>query len=89
MHVRITSLTRPIVTRPVLRQPHFEIFRDKSAKQWRWRLVAGNGEKIATSGEGYASYHNALRAANRVKELVPAAYIKTLTPMEQAFAQIA
>lgn len=32
----------------------FEKYRDMS-RQWRWRLIAGNGRIIANSGE---SYHN-------------------------------
>jgi uncharacterized protein YegP (UPF0339 family) len=28
-------------------------YRDRQQK-WRWRLKAGNGRKIATSGEGYS-----------------------------------
>ena len=32
----------------------FEIYKD-TAGEWRWRLKAGNGEKIADSAEGYKS----------------------------------
>jgi len=46
---------------------HFEIFQD-SAKYYRWRLVAGNGEKVAAS-EAYVSRSNAVRSAKRVKEI--------------------
>lgn len=31
---------------------HFEIYTDK-AGEFRWRLVAGNGNIIATGGNGY------------------------------------
>ena len=34
---------------------HFEKFRSKKNNQWYWRLRAGNGQIIATGGEGYAS----------------------------------
>lgn len=40
------------------------IFQDK-AGEWRWKRVAGNGEIIATSGEGYTRLSDAERAASR------------------------
>jgi uncharacterized protein YegP (UPF0339 family) len=33
----------------------------------RWRLIAGNGEKVAASGESFDSRSNAKRAAETVK----------------------
>ena len=36
----------------MFRKATFEVFRD-SAGEWRWRLVASNGNIIADSGEGY------------------------------------
>ena len=30
----------------------YEIYREPN-RDWRWRLVASNGQPIATSGEGY------------------------------------
>jgi uncharacterized protein len=41
------------------------VFRD-DAGEWRWRLVAGNGEVIATSGEGYVNRAHALEMAHRM-----------------------
>lgn len=32
----------------------FELYQD-AAKEWRWRLTARNGNKLADSGEGYAT----------------------------------
>ncbi|MCD9031198.1 DUF1508 domain-containing protein [Luteimonas sp. Y-2-2-4F] len=52
----------------------FEIHRDH-ADRWRWRLIAANGRLVADSGEGYASEHNALRAAVRTQALAPQAAI--------------
>lgn len=52
----------------------FEVFQDR-AKKWRWRLVAGNGATVATSGESFASKANAIRAARRVKELAATASV--------------
>lgn len=45
----------------------FVVYKD-TAGYYRWRLVAGNGEKVAAS-EGYSSKQNAIRSAYRVKEL--------------------
>ena len=43
----------------------FHIYRD-AAGEYRWRLVAGNGEKVAAS-EGYTSKESAIVSAKRVK----------------------
>lgn len=40
-----------------------------AAGEWRWRLVAGNGEVLADSGEGYASRGNLRRALRRMTSL--------------------
>ena len=53
-----------------------EIFQDK-AGEWRWRLIAGNGEIIATSGEGYV---NETHARQMIKRLWPDA--RTVTRVE-------
>lgn len=42
-----------------------EVYQD-AAREWRWRKVAGNGEIVAESGEGYASQSNAQRAVDSV-----------------------
>jgi uncharacterized protein YegP (UPF0339 family) len=52
--------------------PTFQVFEDR-ADEWRWRLVAANGETIADGGEGYASKRNAREAAERVRASAPAA----------------
>jgi uncharacterized protein YegP (UPF0339 family) len=36
--------------------------------QYRWRLVASNGQTIATSGESFASKANASRAAENIRD---------------------
>lgn len=51
----------------------FVIYKDVSG-QFRWRLVAGNGEKIAAS-EAYVSKQGAITSATRVKVLAPTATI--------------
>jgi uncharacterized protein YegP (UPF0339 family) len=43
----------------------FQVYKD-DAGEWRWRLVAGNNEVIA-SGEGYRDKHDCLNAIELVK----------------------
>jgi uncharacterized protein YegP (UPF0339 family) len=45
----------------------FEIYPD-TAGNYRWRLKAANGQKVATSGESFDSRSNAKRAAENVKQ---------------------
>jgi hypothetical protein len=45
----------------------FVIYKD-AAGYYRWRLVAGNGEKVAAS-EAYVSKQNAIVSANRVRQI--------------------
>jgi len=54
----------------------FEIFKDRRG-EYRWRLKARNGEVVASS-EGYTTKYSAQRSAQRVKEIAPRAFIKTL-----------
>jgi uncharacterized protein len=49
-------------------QPRCETFRDTGG-QWRWRLRAANGAKVATSGESFDSRRNASRPAAAVKRI--------------------
>lgn len=56
------------------RMAKFDVFKDLRGK-WRWRLIASNGKKIATSGESFDSRSNAIRAARNVKRLAPDATI--------------
>ena len=44
----------------------FGVFQD-SADEWRWRLVASNGNIIADSGEGYRSKQGVRRGIESVK----------------------
>lgn len=53
----------------------FEIFQDAN-DEWRWRLVATNGNIIADSGEGYASKQGVERGIQSVKRSVPEAEIE-------------
>ena len=47
--------------------PKFEVYAD-TASQYRWRLKADNGEKIASSGESYTSRSDCKEAVERVKK---------------------
>ncbi|MGY3264629.1 MULTISPECIES: DUF1508 domain-containing protein [unclassified Lysobacter] len=47
--------------------------------QWRWRLVADNGEIIADSSEGYVSKYDCEYAIGLVKATSPA------TPVIEAY----
>jgi hypothetical protein len=44
----------------------FEIYADAKGS-YRWRLVASNGQTVASSGESFASKAHARRAAENVK----------------------
>jgi uncharacterized protein YegP (UPF0339 family) len=44
---------------------HFEVYEDR-AGQYRWRLVASNGQIIADSGEGYGTKTHAHDAAEAI-----------------------
>ncbi len=53
----------------------FVIYKD-SGGNYRWRLVAGNGQTVASSGEAFDSKSNARRAAENVKENAGSATIE-------------
>jgi hypothetical protein len=56
-------------------EPVFELYQDR-ASEWRWRLVASNGNIIADSAEGYASKQGAKRGIRSVKRSAPDAEIR-------------
>ena len=56
------------------REPRFEVYED-AAEEWRWRLVAANGNIIADSGEGYTSKQGAKRGIRSVKSTAPDAAV--------------
>lgn len=53
----------------------FELYKDKSG-EFRWRLVASNGQAIASSGEGYKSKESAKAGIESVKKNATAAPIE-------------
>jgi len=54
-------------------EPKFEIFKD-SKEEWRFRLVAGNGEIVAQS-EGYTQKHNCLGGIEVIKAIASVAKV--------------
>ena len=44
----------------------FEVYQD-SAKEFRWRLKAGNGETLATAGQGYKAKADCVKGVERLK----------------------
>lgn len=58
-----------------MHQTKFVIYIDAS-RHYRWRLVAANGETIASSGEAFYDKANARRAAELVKLYASAAPIE-------------
>ena len=53
----------------------FELYED-NAGEWRWRLVASNGNIIADSGEGYSTKQGAQRGIESVKNSAPDAEVR-------------
>ena len=52
----------------------FELYKDAKG-EYRWRLVASNGQTIATGGEGYKAKTNA-KAGIEFKQNAPIAEIE-------------
>jgi uncharacterized protein YegP (UPF0339 family) len=53
----------------------FELYKDAKG-EFRWRLVASNGQTIATGGEGYKSKDSAKAGIESVKKKAPIAEIE-------------
>lgn len=54
---------------------HFRLYRSKTTKQWRWRMVAANGEIIA-HGESYKRKIDAERVITLIKVSSPFAPVR-------------
>ena len=52
----------------------FELFKDVKG-EFRWRLVASNGQIIASGGEGYKAKESAKAGIESVKKNAPSAEI--------------
>jgi uncharacterized protein YegP (UPF0339 family) len=53
----------------------FELYKDAKG-EYRWRLVASNGQLIANGGEGYKSKESAKAGIESVKKNAPVAEIE-------------
>ncbi|HST13267.1 MAG TPA: YegP family protein [Gaiellaceae bacterium] len=49
-------------------KPKFQIYTDAAGK-FRWRLKDGDGEKVASSGDSFATRLDARSAAQLVKDI--------------------
>jgi uncharacterized protein len=56
----------------------FELYKDAKG-EFRWRLVASNGQTIATGGEGYKAKDSAKAGIESVKKNAPEAVIEDKT----------
>ena len=53
----------------------FEVYKDAKG-EFRWRLVATNGQTTATGGEGYKAKASAIAGIESVKKNAPTAAIE-------------
>lgn len=53
----------------------FELYKD-TKEEFRWRLVAPNGQAIANGGEGYKSKDSAKAGIESVKKNAPDAVVE-------------
>ena len=56
----------------------FELYKDKKS-QFRWRLLAANGNNVCSSSEAYTTKHNCMKSIKAVKIGAIPASIKDLT----------
>jgi uncharacterized protein len=56
----------------------FELYKDAKG-EFRWRLIATNGQTIASGGEGYKSKESAKNGIESVKKNAPEAAIEDKT----------
>lgn len=56
----------------------FELYKDAKG-EFRWRLIASNGQMIANGGEGYKSKDSAKNGIESVKKNAPSAPIEDKT----------
>jgi uncharacterized protein YegP (UPF0339 family) len=66
----------------MMAKTHFDVYRD-AKREWRWRLVAANGEQVAASGEGYVRRSDALAAVQLVKVAGDGPIMIRRTPEEE------
>ena len=52
----------------------FQVYKDQ-AGEYRWRLLASNGQNMASSGEGYTRREDVHRAVIALQSSIPVATI--------------
>jgi uncharacterized protein YegP (UPF0339 family) len=57
----------------------YRVLKNKVGR-WFWHEIAANGEVIGTSGESFASQHNAMRACENAKARAAQAPIRVEDP---------
>jgi len=65
------------------RKLKFEIYQD-AAKEFRWRLKAGNGETLATAGQGYKAKADCTKGVDRIKDEAGSDKVKFETYQDNA-----
>lgn len=60
-----------------MENPKFRVYPDNRSEV-RWSLLAGNGNKIADSGEGYKNEADCLKAIELMRRIVPTATVENL-----------
>lgn len=64
----------------------FEIYKDNKGN-YRWRLLAQNGEPVASSGEGFAEKRTAMNAVKKLKDWSNTTNILDLEKMKEEAAK--
>ena len=54
----------------------FKVWKSARNGEWYWAMIATNGQKIATGGEGYKRKADLLKTLGRIKEGAAAAPIE-------------
>lgn len=62
---------------------YFRVYKDK-AKEWRWTYIAGNGNKLADSSEGYKNRGDCLKSLEYLRFYAAASEVKVPTPPKRA-----
>src|SRR5262245_19901776 len=62
----VLALAPPVALQAQDKGLKFEVYQD-AAKEFRWRLKAGNGEILATGGQGYKAKADCVKGVERIK----------------------
>ena len=64
----------------------FEIYKDNKGN-YRWRLLAQNGEPVASSGEGFSEMRTAMNAVKKLKDWANTENILDIEKMKEEAAK--